>query len=141
MKAIKLLAAALATLAAVPAAAEFVVIVNPKNPTASLTAQQVALIYLGRTGSFPGAGGQATPIDLKEGMPLRDEFYSKVTEKNPGQVKAYWSKQLFSGAGTPPRELASTVEVKRAVASDPSAIGYIDRAALDASVKEILTVR
>jgi ABC-type phosphate transport system substrate-binding protein len=139
MKANKILAAALA-IAALPAFADLVVIVNPRNPTATLTAQQVALIYLGRSGSFP-AGGQATPIDLKEGMPLRDEFYTKVTEKNPGQVKAYWSKQLFSGAGTPPREMGSPADVKRAVAADPTAIGYVDRASLDASVKEILTVR
>jgi len=64
-----------------------------------------------------------------------------VAEKNAGQVKAYWSKQLFSGNGTPPREVASVAEVKRAVAGDATAIGYIDRAALDASVKEIFSVR
>jgi ABC-type phosphate transport system substrate-binding protein len=131
---------AAAALVACPACAEFVVVVNPKNPVSSLTARQVAQIYLGRVGSFAG-GGQATPIDLPEGTPLRDEFYAKVAEKNAGQVKAYWSKQLFSGNGTPPREVASIAEVKRAVAGDATAIGYIDRAALDASVKEIFSVR
>jgi ABC-type phosphate transport system substrate-binding protein len=119
---------------------EVVVIVSAKNPTATLTADQVAQIYLGRAGSFPG-GGAATPLDLKEGSGLRDEFYTKVTDKNPGQVKSFWSKQMFSGKGSPPRELASAAEVRRAVAGDPSAIGYIDRASLDASVKEVLTVR
>lgn len=134
-----LLVATLAFIAA-PAAAEVVVIVNPKNPAASLSAEQVAQIYLGRAGSFPG-GGAATPLDIKEGAALRDEFYAKVTDKNPGQVKSYWSKQMFSGKGSPPRELASAAEIRRAVAADPGAIGYIDRAALDGSVKEVLTVR
>jgi ABC-type phosphate transport system substrate-binding protein len=128
-----------ALVAAGAARAELVVIVNPKN-TASLTAEQVAQIYLGRAGSFPG-GGAATPLDLKEGAPLRDEFYAKVTDKNPGQVKSFWSKQMFSGKGSPPRELASAAEVRRAVAADPAAIGYIDRASLDGTVKEALAVR
>lgn len=130
---------AAAALVAGAARAELVVIVNPKNPAGSLSAEQVAQIYLGRTGSFP-SGGAATPLDLKEGA-LRDDFYRKVTDKNPGQVKAYWAKQMFSGKGSPPRELAGPVEVKRAVAADPTAIGYIDRASLDASVKEILAIR
>jgi ABC-type phosphate transport system substrate-binding protein len=128
------------SLTATGAAAELVVVVNPKNPTATLTERQVAQIFLGRTGSFP-SGSAATPLDLKEGSALRDEFYVKVTEKNAGQLKAYRAKQLFSGSGSPPRELGTPLEVRRAVASDPTAIGYIDRAALDGSVKEILTVR
>ena len=136
---VRLLAATVA-FAALPALADLIVIVNPKNASASLTPQQVSQIFLGRAGSFP-AGGAATPLDLKDGTPLRDEFYSKVAEKNPGQVKAYWAKQMFSGNGSPPRELATPADVKRAVAADPTAIGYIDRASLDGSVKEVLTVR
>lgn len=135
-----LILASAALLAPVPAFADLVVIVNPKNPTTHLSADQVAQIYLGRTGSFPG-GGAASPVDLKEGDALRDEFYTKVAEKSPGQLKAYRAKQMFSGAAAPPREVASAADVRRAVASDPSAIGYIDRGALDSSVKEILTVR
>jgi len=125
---------------ALAAPAEVVVVVNPRNPVATLTRQQVSLIYSGRLGSFP-TGTSVTPLDLGEGTALRDEFYAKVTGRNPGEVRAYWSKQLFSGNGTPPRELATMDDVKRNVASDPSAIGYIDRAALDASVKEVLSVR
>src|SRR4029450_13853920 len=89
-----LMGLALAALA-LPAQAELVVIVNPKNPAASLSADQVAQVFLGRSNSFPG-GGAATPVDQKEGTALRDEFYTRVTDKNPGQVKAYWAKQMFS---------------------------------------------
>jgi ABC-type phosphate transport system substrate-binding protein len=133
-----LLVASLLAIAA-PAAAELVVVVNPKNPVSKLSAEQVANIYLGRVGSFPG-GAAATPLDMAEGSALRDEFYQKVTDKNPGQVKTYWSRQMFSGKGSSPRELASAVEVRRAVASDPGAIGYVDRASVDGSVKEVLVV-
>ena len=130
---------ALASLASA-ARAEFVVIVNPKNPVASLSAEQVAQVFLGRSASFPG-GGNATPIDQKEGVAVRDEFYTKVTDKNAGQVKAYWAKQMFSGKGQPPREAGTSADVKRAVAADPAAIGYVEKSAVDSTVKVILTVQ
>jgi ABC-type phosphate transport system substrate-binding protein len=133
-----LLAAAIAAIA-IPASAELVVIVNPKNPATSMSADQVAQVFLGRTSSFPG-GGAATPVDQKEGAGQRDEFYAKVADKNPGQVKAYWSKQMFSGKGSPPKELGSSAEVKRAVAADPNAIGYVEKAAVDGTVKGVLSV-
>jgi ABC-type phosphate transport system substrate-binding protein len=133
-----LLAAAIAAIA-IPASAELVVIVNPRNPATSMSADQVAQVFLGRTGSFPG-GGAATPLDQKEGTALRDEFYTKVADKNPGQVKAYWSKQMFSGKGSPPKEHGSSAEVKRAVAADPNAIGYVEKAAVDGTVKGVLSV-
>jgi ABC-type phosphate transport system substrate-binding protein len=123
-----------------PAHAELVVIVNPKNPATSLTADQVSQVFLGRSSSFPG-GGAATPVDQKEGVALRDEFYTKVTDKSSGQVKAFWAKQMFSGKGQPPRELASSADVKRAVAADPSAIGYVEKSAVDSTVKGVLSVQ
>jgi len=126
--------------AALSAQAEFVVIVNPKNPAASMSADQVSQLFLGRSTSFPG-GGTAAPVDQKEGSALRDEFYTKVADKNPGQVKAFWAKQMFSGKGQPPKELASSADVKKAVAADPNAIGYIEKSALDGTVKSVLSVQ
>jgi len=126
--------------AALSAQAEFVVIVNPKNAAASMSAEQVSQLFLGRSTSFPG-GAAATPVDQKEGSALRDEFYTKVADKNPGQVKAFWAKQMFSGKGQPPKEVGSSAEVKKAVAADPNAIGYIEKGALDGTVKSVLAVQ
>jgi ABC-type phosphate transport system substrate-binding protein len=129
----------LALVLAIPVRAELVVIVSAKSPVTSLSREQVAQLFLARATSFPG-GGAVTPLDQKEGVALRDEFYTKVVDKNPGQVKAYWAKQMFSGNGSPPRELGSSADVKRAVAADPTAIGYVEKAALDGTVKGVLTV-
>ena len=126
--------------AAIPARAELVVIVAAKNPTTSLTKEQAAQLFLGKSATFPG-GGTATPLDLAEGAATRDEFYAKVTEKNAGQLKAYWAKQMFSGKASPPREIASAAEMKKAVAADATAVGYIDKASLDATVRAVLTVQ
>ncbi len=116
-----------------PAFAEIVLIVNPKNAVSSMTAEQASQYYLGISNSF-------VPIDQADGSPIRVEFYKKITNKEPGQVRAIWAKLVFTGKGRMPKEMASHEEVKKAVAADPNAIGYIDKSALDGSVKAVLNV-
>lgn len=115
-------------------AADFVVIVSARNPLASMRAEQVAAIFLAQSGRFPG-GGEAQALDLPLGSPLRDEFYLAVAARSPALMKAYWSKMVFTGRGHPPRELPGSVAARRLVAENPAMIAYIDKSALDASVK------
>jgi len=124
-------------LIAAPAGAEVVVIVNKAGPD-SLTKEQVADIFLGRTTTLPGGAGTA-PQDLPESNALRDEFYSKVTGKSAALAKSHWSKMAFTGKGTPPRE-GSSADVKKAVAATPGGIGYVEKAVADSSVKAVLTI-
>lgn len=131
--------AALLSLAGAAAQAQVAVIVNPKNPAASMTADQVASIFLGKSSTLP-SGATAAPVDQAEGGALREQFYTKVTGKQAAQVKAAWSRLVFSGKGTPPKELGSSAEVKKFVAGNPDAIGYIEKSAVDGSVKSVLTV-
>ncbi len=133
-KRIKPLLAAAMVCAALPAlAAEIVVIVNPKNPASRMFSEQAAQFFLGKSTLF-------TPIEHTEG-PLRNEFSQKVLGKDSSQVKAQWSKLVFTGKGTAPKEYSSSAEVKKAVAADVQAIGYIEKSAVDDSVKVILTVQ
>jgi ABC-type phosphate transport system substrate-binding protein len=118
-------------------AVELVVIVSAKSPVASLRADQVADIFLGQVGRFPD-GGDAVALDQGVGSPQRDEFYAKVASKTPALLKAYWSKMIFTGRGQPPREAPGSAAIRKLVADNPALIGYIDRSALDASVKPVL---
>jgi len=118
--------------------ADFVVVVSAKNSLSNLTSDQVSDIFLGKVSNFP-AGGAALPVDLVEGAPLRDEFYSKVMSKTPTQVKVYWSKMVFTGKGQPPKEVSDSTTVKKMVAENPNAIGYIDKSAVDSSVKVVFS--
>ena len=120
--------------------AEVVVIVHRSNAVAAMTADQVAQIYMGASTTFPG-GGAAAPIDQPEGSAVRDEFLAKVLEKNSAQFKAVWSRLIFSGKGTRPKTLGSSAEVKKAVAADPAAIGFIEKSAVDDSVRTVLGVK
>lgn len=134
------LALALSWSAPHAAAGELVVIVSAKSPVSVLRQDQVADIFLGQMGNFPG-GAEAVALDQRIGSPERDEFYSKVTSKTPPLVKAYWSKMIFTGRGQPPREVAGSAAIRKMVAENPALIGYIDKSALDPSVKAVLLVR
>jgi ABC-type phosphate transport system substrate-binding protein len=138
-----LAAAALLTLAQAAsgnASAELVVIVSARNPLPALSGDQVAAIFLGQAGRFPD-GGEAVALDQRLGSQERNQFYSQVTGKTPALLTAHWSKMVFTGRGQPPRELADAATVRRMVADNPSMIGYIDRSALDASVRPVLVLR
>lgn len=111
--------------------AELVVIGAPG--AAALSKDQVADVYLGKSNA-------ATPVDLPEGNPLRSEFYTKATGRDAAQVKATWSRLVFTGKGQPPKEYPDAAAVKKAVAADPKTIGYIDKSAVDGSVKVLVTL-
>jgi len=128
-----LAAAALAS----TAHADVVVIVSAKSHITSLTAEQTAKIFLGKASNFPD-DSDVLPIDQTEGSAIRDEFYFKVVHKSPSQLTAYWAKVIFTGDGRPPAIMDSSLNVKKAVAKNPNAIGYIDKSAVDKSVRVIL---
>jgi ABC-type phosphate transport system substrate-binding protein len=126
--------AAAALALALPAMAEVVVVVNPKAAESSMTKDQVAQFFLGKSSSM-------TPVDQPESAAIRGEFYKKVTDKDASQVKALWSKLVFTGKATMPKEVGDSAAVKKAVAADPKAIGYIEKSAVDGSVKVIYTAQ
>jgi ABC-type phosphate transport system substrate-binding protein len=122
-----------------PVLAETVVVVSAKSSATALTMDQVSDIFLGKSAVLPG-GGQAVPVDQADGA-LREDFYHKATGKTGAQVKAFWSKQIFTGKGQPPKEVGDSAAVKALVANNPNLIGYIDKSALDGSVKSVLSVK
>jgi ABC-type phosphate transport system substrate-binding protein len=133
----KMIAAALAmaaTLASAQAWAEVVVVVNPKAAETSMTKDEVTQYFLGKSTAL-------TPVDQADGSPIRAEFYKKVADKDAAQAKALWAKLVFTGKATMPKEAASSADVKKAVAANLKAIGYIEKSAVDASVKVVYTAQ
>ncbi len=114
--------------------ANVVTVVSTKSPITALSKAQVADIFLGRSNSFPD-GAQATPIDQPETSSLREEFYDKVTGKSLAQLKAYWSKIIFTGRGRPPKTASNSTEVKKLLSTNLLAIGYIEDTQVDSSVR------
>jgi len=121
----------LAGMAASAQAGDIVVIGNPA--ATALTKDQVADVFLGKSQT-------STPIDQAESAPIRAAFYKEATGRDMAQVKSTWSRLVFSGKGQAPKEVADSAAVKKAVAADPKAIGYVSKSAVDASVKVIHSV-
>ena len=113
--------------------AEVAVIVHPSN-AATVDQAEITRLFTGRGTTFNN-GSKATPLNLAESAAARGEFDSKVLSKSSSQMKAYWSKLVFTGKGTPPKELASEEEMLKLVAGNPSLIGFVDASKVDASVK------
>jgi ABC-type phosphate transport system substrate-binding protein len=112
--------------------ADVVVVVSSKSSTTTMTAEEISQIYLGKSKALK-------PVETA-GAPIRSQFYSKVAGKDEAQVKAIWSKLVFTGKATAPKELPTSADVVKAVASDPNSIGYVDKTAVDPSVKVVYTV-
>jgi ABC-type phosphate transport system substrate-binding protein len=123
---------ALGLLFAGTASAEIVVIAAKSSPAAKVTPDQLADVYLGRS-------NELTPVDQPRTAEIHAEFLQKVCGKKESQYEALWAKLEFSGKGTRPRAAASSQAVKQAVAADPKAVGYIDKADVDGTVKVLYT--
>jgi ABC-type phosphate transport system substrate-binding protein len=113
-----------------------VVIVHPSNAS-GLDAAAINRIYTGKEKSFSN-GNKAIPISQISTAAATDEFNEKVLNKTSAQLKAYWSKLVFTGKGTPPKEMNDDQEVLKLVASNPDTIGYISSASVDSSVKVVM---
>ena len=102
------------------------------HPTASpLRRDDVADLFLGKR---PGR----VLFDLPDMSPLYAEFYRKATRRDVAQVKAAWARLVFSGRARAPRQLPDAAAVKKAVAADPQAVGYIEKSDVDRTVKVLL---
>jgi ABC-type phosphate transport system substrate-binding protein len=119
------------------AKADVVVVVSAKCAISTLSKAQVMDIFLGKTTRFPD-GAPAVAIDQVEGSAARDEFYATFANKSPAQVKAHWTKIIFTGRGQPPKSVSNSVEVRRLIAANPQAISYMERSAVDSSVKVLV---
>lgn len=117
--------------------ADVAVIVHPSNSNA-LDKNAIKRIFLGKNKKYDN-GNKIIPINQNQGAAARTEFGQKVIGKSDSQLKAYWSKLIFTGKGTPPDEKSSDTEALKAVASTPDAISYVSADKVDDTVKVIAT--
>jgi len=101
------------------------VIVNPKNPVADLSVEQIAKIYKGEITNWSEVGGNDAPvvcIGREAASGTRDGFES-VTD----------TEDMCNYA----QELTSTGDVVQTIAGNPNAIGYASVASVKDTVKAI----
>ena len=121
-----------------PVFAAVAVIVHPDNPN-TLDAKQVRKLFLGKLRAFPN-GMEVLPIDQAVDDPSRAVFVKKILKKGEGNLNSYWARMIFSSKGKPPKVINNPAEMKKLIAANKNAIGYIDAAEVDDTVKVVVTV-
>jgi ABC-type phosphate transport system substrate-binding protein len=101
-----------------------------------LTVEEVAQIYL-KQRRFWDDGAPVVAVNRNAGSQIRSAFTRRVFGDRARRLAIYWNRQYFQGV-LPPATLASDEAVKRFVALEPNAIGYIRASQVDDSVSVLL---
>jgi len=101
-----------------------------------LSVEEVASIYLRRK-RFWNDGSIIVPLNLPSQASLRARFSERVIKQTETRLAEYWNRLYFDGI-LPPATLASTKAVRRYVAADANAIGYLPLSEVDGSVRVVL---
>ena len=117
--------------------ADIVVVGGSDAPELSPTAAKQ--IFLKKTNTLPN-GVAATPIDLSDSNEVKWAFYKQITGKDAAQIYSYWSRAVFTGAGSPPDQVNTAQELKRRLSKDSGVIGYIDEKDLQPGMKVLLRI-
>lgn len=113
-----------------------VVVVSPENQLTELSRQRLIDIYLGRNRHFPN-GQRAQPLEQRPDSQAREIFYEQYLGRSASELKAYWSRLVFTGRGRPPPDVGNGQAIKEKIAQNPQAIGYIQTSLVDDSVRVV----
>lgn len=116
--------------------ANIAVIVHPSNQQA-ITDTDVKNLFTGRQKSFAD-GSPAIVLNLNSGDATQSAFNNKALGRSDAQLKAFWSKVMFTGKGNPPKEVDSA-EMLKLIAENPSIIGVIDASQATSAVRIAIT--
>jgi ABC-type phosphate transport system substrate-binding protein len=120
-------------LGAAALAAEVVAIGNKAN-TSPADKAFVAKAYSGETRTWAD-GATIMLIDQGDDNPVRADFNQSFLGRSNGNVKAMWGQLIFTGKALPPKVVDGDAEVKKAVAANRNAIGYVRAASVDDTVR------
>jgi hypothetical protein len=107
-----------------PPPAPYRVIVNPKNPLASVDRTFLQDAFLKKTRHWPDER-VIQPVDLAPTASARIGFTQQVLGRSVAAVRAYWQQRIFSGRDIPPPELTSDERVVEYVLRHEEAVAYV----------------
>ena len=129
---------AAASIFAVHAQAQVIVIANPGVKATEISKNDLRDVFTGAATALPG-GGNVVPILLKAGT-VHEEFLQAYIGKNDTAYRAGWRSLVFSGQASMPKSLDTDTAVVEFVAHNAGAIGYIGKSTAHEGVK-VLAVR
>lgn len=106
----------------------YVLVVNKRNPTKTISQAQAKSIYLGNTSRWQGV----VPITLyaRSKDCAAKNFYKDVLGMSPSKFFSHWAERQLSGKGVKPKSMASASELLDLVRQSPGAVGFLSSAEL-----------
>lgn len=126
-------------LAALPAFAAEVVIVNPDVPGDSISENGLRAIFGMRLRAWPD-GTVVKVFTLPEEHPVHERFAKENLKTFPHTLTRAWERLVYSGTGQAPTPVRNVEEMLRRVASSPGGIGYAPQESVDDGVR-VLRIR
>lgn len=115
------------------AQAELVVVAGAGSQLGELSENEVRQLFTGQTRAIKGERIQT--LDLPVNEAARIEFYQKLLNRSPDQMRSYWARMIFTGQGQPPREVSGQREMKLLVGSSANQVGYLPADEVDDSLR------
>lgn len=114
-----------------------VVAVGNASAVQTISREDITAIYLGNLSRQPGQQ-TLVPLDLEDGE-IRDAFYQQVLGRSRAQMRAYWSRMVFTGKGQPPRAVSPDGMLNE-LRQNGVTIGYLPANRVETGVRVLLTV-
>lgn len=116
-------------------AADVAIVVNSRNPTSDVSAAELNRMLRLETRHWQ-SGGRIYLILLESGTREKNVLLRRLYRMDDAELRQYWLGKVYSGEiASYPRVVASAAAVKKIVSQAPNALGFIDAAEADASVK------
>lgn len=116
-------------------AGDWVLITNKDNSVSSIDKADLKRVFTGKMKKL--GGNTVVPIMLADNVPATTQFLQEIIDKTPEEYKKFWVQQQIKGLGTAPMTQKTSASAKLIVAGIPGAITYIEKSALDDTVKEV----
>ena len=116
-------------------AAELAIVVNTNNPVDGQSLRELRAVFEQQR-QFWKTGERIHLLLQESGRPEKQVMLSVVYDRGDEELKKFWLMRIFKGEiPAMPTTLSSNEAVKRFVNQVPNAIGFIDAATVDDSVK------
>ena len=119
--------------------AEIAIVTHADSSISRLSENDARQLFRGQVRAIDGERIQI--LDLPQSDELRQSFYQKLLGRTPEQMRAHWTRMVFTGQGQLPREAANQREMRLMVSGAPGHIGYLPMSEVDGSMKVLYVIQ
>ena len=116
-----------------------VVIANKSVGAAKVSRDDLRPIFQTKKDTWPD-GPPTKPFNLPDSNKIRQGFDAAILGLDPDRVARYWIDRKIRGGERPPQSAPSSAVMVKVISKTAGGVGYVEAAAVDASVKVIAKV-